>query len=203
MRGSGTKWKQVNCASQELLRTAHGKSPREGRPWVVDSSDIFTFLKKPVHGSLFSNGFFFKYWNTNSKLELPQKSNKLFRLRDQHRSVYQKFLFWSFQMLDSLVCRVGMHTPKAKVKSVLSLPADWCSGMCWDILLMLKPLLQGQGHHNCKKELESNNIPARPSLSLPLSLTHTTTFPLLHKACISSLYFLHTLAGPKYKSWYF
>ena len=63
---------------------------------------------------------------------------------------------------------------------------------------------QGQGHHNCKKELESNNIPARPSLSFPLSSSHIPLLSLFSiKHVISSLYFLHTLAGPMYKSWYF
>lgn len=168
MWGSGTKWKQVNCASQNQS-TAHGKSPREGRPWVADSSDIFTFLKNQFMVHYFSNGFFFfKYWNTNLNFWVTQKSltncsvsgiNTGQCIKNFDSDPFKCWIHWYVE----LACILQ----KAKVKFVLS--PRWL--MFRDVLTYSwrSSQAQGQGHHNCKKELESNNIPARPSLSFSLS----------------------------------
>ena len=204
MWGSGTKWKQVNCESQnQAQHTVSLLETNRGQTLGSWHFRYFYISQKPVHGSLFLKRiFFFLTLKHRPKLlSYSKKSNKLFRLRDQHRSVYQKFRFWSFQMLDSLV-ELACIPQKPKVKFVLS--PRWL--MFRDVLTYSwrSSQAQGQGHHNCKKELESNNIPARPSLSFSLSSSHIALLSLFSiKRVISSLYFLHTLAGPMYKSWYF
>ena len=140
MWGSGTKWKQVNCESQnQAQHTVSLLETNRGQTLGSWHFRYFYISQKPVHGSLFLKWiFFFLTLKHRPKLlSYSKKSNKLFRLRDQHRSVYQKFRFWSFQMLDSLVCRVGMHTPKTQGEICLISPLTDVQG-CADILLAFK-----------------------------------------------------------------
>lgn len=70
MPGSEIYEKQVNCASQNR-RTAHGKSPREGRPWVADVVQIFLHFSKTSSWFTISQMDFFLNIETQPKLELP------------------------------------------------------------------------------------------------------------------------------------